>query len=120
MKTCFTILLLMIVIGVKGQTRVKSQFLGDSIIFIPDAVEMRPTIVNAHGDTARWYYWSTGSISRNLVPGFNLTTFYYDKNAQFLTQDSFSILGSQLPNLALIKLKMDSLIRVTHPRIVTQ
>ena len=119
MKSFITTAFLLTAIAASGQ-KIKSKFLADSIIMPNTFIEISPVVVNAHGDTARSVYWIMGGFGRDLTPGFNLTTNFYDKNGLFLTYENKPILGAQLPNLALIKLKIDSLMRVTEPRIVTQ
>lgn len=119
MRNIITFILLLIGSTAMAQ-KVKSKFLADSIIVPNTFIEISPVVVNAHGDTARSVYWIMGGFGRDLTPGFNLTTNFYDKNGAFLTYENKSILGAQLPNLILIKSKIDSLMRVTEPRIVTQ
>jgi len=119
MKSFLIILFLAIVVKAEAQNKTKSLFGTDSIILCPQCIEIRGIGVTAKGDSARSVYWIMGGFGRD-ISYFNLTTNYYDKNGNFLTYVSGTIQGNQLPNLILVKSKIDSLMKVTEPRIATQ
>jgi len=119
MRNILIILFLAIVVQAEAQTKTKSKFSADSIILCVPCMEIQGIVVTGPGDTARSVYWIMGGFGRDIT-AFNLTTNYYDKNGNFLTYVSKTIQGNQLPNLILVKGKIDSLMKVIQPRIVTQ
>ncbi len=118
MKNIVIILLLIVATNSNAQ-KIKSVFAPDSIKLPANGFEIRGIVVNAHGDTARSVFWQTGGLGRD-ISGLNIVTKFYDKNGVFLTDYSQSLTGTQMPNLILLRGKLDSLMKVTQPRIVTQ
>lgn len=119
MKLTLIILFLTIVVKSEAQIKVKSTFGTDSIVLCAQCIEIRGIGVTAKNDSARSVYWIMGGFGRD-ISSFSLITNYYDKNGNFLTNVSGIVQGVQLPNLILVKSKIDSLMKVTQPRIQTQ
>lgn len=120
MKKLIILPLLIVAIGVFGQTTVTSKALGDQIVLQKSAFEITPIIATANGDTARSISWMTDRLLRDTTTAFSVTVTLYDKSGNGLSTVNQTIPAGTFAKWAAFISKIDTYILNQKKRLVKQ
>jgi hypothetical protein len=118
-KLTITFSLLIVAIGSFAQPiiKVKSKVLSDSIFMYRGGFEVTGIIVDTNGDTARSCSYSL-TFYRDTLGSGNVFLNYYDKKANFLTQDLLPFAQSGYPDWIAFLTPLDAFVHTKRPRVI--
>lgn len=118
MKKILFVFFVLASFGAYSQAKIKSAFLADSISIGQGAIEIKPVIVTAEGDTARSLNWVAYGVYRdNKSIGCNLAVLVYDKKGRELSNLPLPVPAEIVNNWGTDPAPIDDYIFYKFPRL---